>query len=60
MRNDEFELPDGSYFALDIKVYIKYIIKNISLKIYPFAEARPSEEMRFYLSEGVVSDLALC
>ena len=26
--NDEFELPDGSYIVVDIKVYIKYIIKK--------------------------------
>ena len=27
-RNDEFEQPDGSYPALDIQDYIKYIIKK--------------------------------
>ena len=25
--NDEFELPDGSYFGSDIQEYIEYIIK---------------------------------
>ena len=28
MRNDEFELPDGSYAVSDIQGYIKYIIQN--------------------------------
>ena len=27
-RNDEFELPDGSYSASDIQYYIEYIIKK--------------------------------
>ena len=27
-RNDEFELPDGSYSVSDIQDYIKYIIKK--------------------------------
>ena len=31
--NDEFELPDGSYSALDINDYIEYIIRNT--KHYP-------------------------
>ena len=26
--NDEFELPDGSYFVSDIQDYIEYIIKK--------------------------------
>ena len=26
--NDEFELPDGSYFVSDIQDYIKYIKKT--------------------------------
>ena len=28
IRNDEFELPDGSYSVSDIRDYIEYIIKN--------------------------------
>ena len=28
-RNDEFELPDGSYSVSDAQDYIKYIIKNM-------------------------------
>ena len=28
MWNDEFELPDGSYFVSDIQDYIEYIIKK--------------------------------
>ena len=27
--NEEFELPDGSYFVLDIQDYFEYIIKNM-------------------------------
>ena len=27
-RDDEFELPDGSYYVSDIHNYIKYIIKK--------------------------------
>ena len=27
--NDEFELPDGSYFVSDIQDYFKYILKNM-------------------------------
>ena len=27
--NDEFELPDDSYYVLDIQYYIKYIIKSM-------------------------------
>ena len=27
-RNDEFELPDGSYSVSDIQDHIEYIIKN--------------------------------
>ena len=27
--NKEFELPDGSYSVSDIKVYIKFILKNM-------------------------------
>ena len=27
-RNDEFQLPDGSYFVSDIQDYIEYIIKK--------------------------------
>ena len=27
--NDEFELPDGSYFVSDIKDYFKFILKNM-------------------------------
>ena len=41
MWNDEFELPDGSYFASDIQGYFEYIIKkhqrvtdNFPLRIY--------------------------
>ena len=29
MRNEEFELPDKSYYVSDIKYYFKYIIKNM-------------------------------
>ena len=28
IRNDEFELPDGSYSVSDIRDYIEYIIKK--------------------------------
>ena len=28
-RNDDFELPDGSYSVSDIKDYIEYIIKKL-------------------------------
>ena len=28
MRNDEFEIPDGSYSVLDIQDYIEFIIKK--------------------------------
>ena len=28
IRNDKFELPDGSYFVSGIPDYVKYIIKN--------------------------------
>ena len=27
-RNDEFELPNGSYFVLDIQDYFEYVIKH--------------------------------
>ena len=27
--NDEFELPDGSYYVSDIQDYIEHIIKNM-------------------------------
>ena len=27
--NDEFKLPDGSYFVSDIQDYFKYILKNM-------------------------------
>ena len=34
--NDEFELPDGFYFVLDIQDYIKFIIKKLeTLTIIP-------------------------
>ena len=29
MWNDEFDLPDGSYYVSDIQDYIAYIIKNM-------------------------------
>ena len=39
--NEEFELPDGSYFVSDIQDYFEYILKkhgestdNLSIKIY--------------------------
>ena len=28
-QNDEFELPDGSYFISDFQDYFEYILKNI-------------------------------
>ena len=28
--NDEFELPDHSYTALDIQGYVEYILKNMT------------------------------
>ena len=38
--NDEFELPDGSYFVSDIQGYIEYIIKNMKhcplILLFPF------------------------
>ena len=27
--NEEFELPDGSYFVSDIQDYFEYILKNM-------------------------------
>ena len=27
--NEDFELPDGSYFVSDIQDYFKYILKNM-------------------------------
>ena len=29
--NEEFELPDGSYFVSDIQGYFEYILKNMRL-----------------------------
>ena len=41
MRNDKFELPDGSNSVLDIQNYFEYILKkhgenigNLSVRIY--------------------------
>ena len=33
MWNEEFELPDGSYFVSDIQKYFKYILKKHGGKI---------------------------
>ena len=42
--NEKFELPDGSYSALDIQDYIEYIIK----KYDPLADKLHSELSRTF------------
>ena len=31
--NQDFELPNGSYFILDIQDYFEYILKNMEKKL---------------------------
>ena len=33
MWNDKFELPDGSYYVLDIQDYFEYILKNMEERL---------------------------
>ena len=34
--NEEFELPDGSYFTSDIQDYFEYILKKHGRKVLTF------------------------
>ena len=50
IRNDEFDLPDGSYSISEIQDYFEFIIKSMKLwlKIYPYKFIQIKSKTEFF------------